>query len=74
MRTARNYPVLAIETAHDGSCLNDGDGPVAFVRSKSAAVRACRAAGYRVMGVYGLAELVETDRGEAWCVTVHPAK
>jgi hypothetical protein len=42
------------------------------VRSKSAAVRECRRAGFRVIGRGGLAELGEGTNGPVWIVAVHP--
>ena len=50
--------------------LTDAQGVRIMVRSRSAAIKACRAAGYRVMISGGLAELNADD--SAWVVTVHP--
>lgn len=42
------------------------------VRSKSAAVRECRRAGFRVIGKGGLVELGEDSSGPVWNVAVRP--
>lgn len=52
------------------SKLTDAHGAPVIVSSRTAAIKACRAAGYRVMISGGLAELNADD--SAWVVTVHP--
>jgi hypothetical protein len=42
------------------------------VRSKSAAIRECRRAGFRVIGRGGLVELGEDSSGPVWVVAVNP--
>jgi hypothetical protein len=64
------YPVLACVTGPDYT--DEGVLVSTSARSITGAIRACRAAGYRVLSVGGLVELVDTDSGPAWCVTVHP--
>jgi len=46
--------------------------PLPSVRSKSAAVRECRRAGFRVIGRGGLVDLGEDSSGPVWLVAVHP--
>lgn len=50
--------------------LTDARGVPITVCSRTSAIKACRAAGYRVMISGGLAELNADD--SAWVVTVHP--
>lgn len=61
----------------DGVCptreLWDDHGIPIRVASRTAAIRACRTAGYKVMNVGGLVELRQDDgREPEWVVTVHP--
>ena len=60
---------------------NYSSGQLVKVSSKTAAIRACREAGYRVLTVGGLVELTTETRTNAdgqevdtrvWAVTVHP--
>lgn len=55
---------------HPAALLTDAHGAPVIVSSRTAAIKACRAAGYRVMISGGLAELNADD--SAWVVTVHP--
>jgi len=66
------YPVLASVTGHD--YVDEGVRVSASARSATGAVRACRADGWRVLSVGGMVDLVDTDSGPAWCVTVHPSR
>ena len=50
--------------------LTDARGVPITVCSRTAAIKACRAAGYRVMANGGLVELSADD--SEWVVTVHP--
>ena len=50
--------------------LTDARGVPVIVSSRTAAIKACRAAGYRVMANGGLVELSADD--SEWVVTVHP--
>lgn len=54
--------------------LRDDQGDFIRVTSRTAAVRACRKAGYRVLTVGGLVELHmpdDTNNPAEWVVTVH---
>ncbi len=52
--------------------LTDAQGAPVIVSSRSAAIKACRAQGYRVMANGGLVELSADD--SEWVVTVHPER
>ena len=73
------YPVRPVYTASD--TMHPATLTAQKVASKTAAVRLCRALGYRVLTAGGIVELsvdsIDTDGAEhmAWAVTVHyPAK
>lgn len=70
--TSTLYPVLACVTGPD--YMDEGVRVSASARSATGAIRACREEGWQVLSVGGLVDLVDTDSGPAWCVTVHPAR
>lgn len=85
-RTRTAYPVRVIFTGSNwmsaGPLLTDATGLRTTASSATAARKACRAAGYRVMVTYGFTELAEEHgapcpaTGErslcpVWHVTVH---
>lgn len=76
MRTAIAHPVRPLITTDAG--IVPGAMLSARAHSPSAAMRACRAAGFRILRSGGLVELGEEVHGPwgedvpVWYVTVHP--
>ncbi len=66
------FPVRPVLT-WDFEAVNAPVLPVS-ASSKTAAIRACRAAGYRVCGKGGLQDVCPTGphESEEWCISVYP--
>lgn len=77
MTTQKGYPVRVVFTGAD--YMERGPIVHGWATSKTAAIKAARMAGYRVMTAGGMVELatdtvsaVTGKEIEAWTVTVHP--